>query len=144
MSCAVTHYERCTLEAEPGAKLELARGVDGVCNLPERKALLLRSCDARYAWVSVLRRVGEVISRDIEAKIFRFPKIESLVKGDVQVARAPGANLVKISRSGSRNERAGGNGEAVVVEPCRGRMRSTRGRIAGEVSSLTKESLADS
>ena len=111
-------YPDSLLEAKPRSELELARGIDRVCDLSEGKALLRRIRNTGHAWVSVLRRVSGVIRGDIKAECFRFPEHKRLVNGKVKIASTSRANVIKIGRRGSGNERAGGNGEAVVVEPC--------------------------
>ena len=82
-------------ECKPRSKLELARGIDVGCDQPEVKALLLHADNAVHAWVSVLRKVSHVVAGEIEAQRFRFPKVKRLVNGEVQIARSPGANVVR-------------------------------------------------
>src|SRR5208282_4256713 len=91
-------------EGKSRSKLELARRVDRVCDLSERKALLLHTSNARHAWVSQLRLVGDVIGGDIKAECFVFSERERFVKGEVEIARAHGAHVVQIGRGGSGNE----------------------------------------
>src|SRR5271168_3725257 len=82
------------LEGEPPAELELARGVDVLRDVPEAGAIavrggvagLLRLYQSRAVdgRVSVLRVVGHVVTRDIEAQRFRFGELYRRINGEVQ------------------------------------------------------------
>jgi hypothetical protein len=113
------------LEGETGAELELARRVDGVGDQAKLQLLLLHTGNARHAWVSVLWSVADVIGGDIKAERLGFSEHKCLENGEVEIARAPGANVVQIGWSRSGSEGACGNGETGGVEPCGHGMRST-------------------
>lgn len=115
--------ERTRSEVKSRAKLELARGVEGVRNHSRRTA---PGTDARHAWISELRRVAQVVGGDVEAKRFRLGQLKRLVNGHIQLARSPGANMIKESWGISRNQVIGaaavfrsGFRETVIVDPQR-------------------------
>jgi len=74
-------------EFKPCAKLELARSIDVVADHSERFAFASHADYAVHTRVSVLRVVGHVIARDIEAQRLRFGELERFVDGEVEIAR---------------------------------------------------------
>ena len=99
------YWRLISSERKARAKLVLSRRVDRIRDQSKRKTLLHRANDVGNAWIPELRGVGDVVRGDIEAQRHGFADFEILIKGKIQVACPFGANVIKVVRSVSRNER---------------------------------------